>query len=175
MKLQGNQIYLKENLSEENYPWLLKWLTDIEIISYLYSAKRLINFKTLKDIKNFLAEEKDELFWEIYTQNNAFVGYTSLSSFQGKEHCEFSVFILDKNYWGKGIGLEVIKLMLNYAFGELGMKKVVLETSEFHQSAIRLYEQAGFKKVKIVPNDRTVFHDGEWVLSGSVVMEREIL
>lgn len=170
MALQGKQIYLKENLSEENYPLLLKWLTDLEIIGYLYSAKRMVEFKAVKDVKNFLAEEKDEMFWEIYTQDNKFIGYTSLCSFQGKEQCEFSVFILDKNYWGKGIGLESTKMMLDYVFNKLRMKKVVLETSEFHEGAIKMYEKAGFEKVEIIPNDRTVFHDGKWVLSGSVIM-----
>ncbi len=171
MILQGKQIYLKENLSEENYPLLLKWFTDVEIIGYLYSAKRMVDFKTTEDIKNFLAEEKDEVFWEIYTKDNKFIGYTSLCGFQGKEQCEFSVFVLDKNYQGKGIGMEATKLILNYAFNELKIKTVILETSEFHQGAIKLYEKAGFKKVKVIPDDRTIFHNGEWVLSGSLIME----
>lgn len=170
MTLQGKQIYLKENLSEENYPLLLKWLTDLEIIGYLYSAKRMTEFKTIEDVKNFLAEEKDEIFWEIYTQDDKFIGYTSLCGFKEKEQCEFSVFILDKNYWGKGIGFEVTNIILDYAFNKLQMKKVVLETSEFHQGAINMYEKAGFEKVETIPNDRTVFHNGKWVLSGSVIM-----
>lgn len=162
---------MKENLSEKNYPLLLTWLTDIETIGYLYFAKRMVEFKTIEDIENFLAEEKDEIFWEIYTKDNKFIGYTSLCSFQGKEQCEFSVFVLDKNHQGKGVGMEATKLILNYAFNELKIKTVTLETSEFHQNAIKLYEKAGFKKVRIIPNDRTVFHDGKWVLSGSLIME----
>jgi len=171
MIIQGKQIYLKENLSEENYPLLLMWLTDLEIIGYVYFAKRMAEFKTVEDVKNFLAEEKDEIFWEIYTKDNKFIGYTSLCDFNRKEQCEFSVFILDKNYWSKGMGLEATRLILKYAFSDLGMKTVILETSEFHQGAIKMYEKAGFKKVKIIPNDRTVFHDGKWVLSGSIIMD----
>jgi RimJ/RimL family protein N-acetyltransferase len=171
--MKGKRICLKAGLTEENYSLFLKWLSDIEIIGYLYSAKRMVDFKTIADIKNFLAEEEDEMFWGIYAEDDAFIGYASLCSFQGKEQCEFNIFILDKNYWGKGIGMEVTSLMLNYAFNELGMEKVVLETSEFHQSAIRLYEKVGFKKIEVIPNDRTVFHNGEWVLSGSVIMKIE--
>lgn len=171
MKLAGEKIYLKEGLVKENYPLLLKRLTDLETVGYLYSAKRMLGFKTVEDVKEFLAEEKDEIFWGIYTKDNMFIGYTSLCSFQGKEQCEFNIFILDKNYWGKGMGSEVTKLMLDYAFNELEIKKIVLETSEFNQSAIRLYEKVGFKKTEIVPNDRTVFRNGEWVTSGSLFME----
>jgi diamine N-acetyltransferase len=169
MNLQGKQIYLKENLLEENYPLILKWMNDLEIIGYVFSAKRMVDFKTVEDVKAFLAEEKDEIFWGMYTQDDKFIGFTSLYDFQEKQ-CGFSVYILDKNYWGKGIELEATNLMLDYAFNELNMKKVVLETSEFHQGAIKMYEKAGFEKTEIIPNDRTIFHDGEWVLSGTLMM-----
>ena len=163
MKLQGDKIYLQENLSEENYPLLLKWLTDLDIVNFLYFAKRMMEFKTVEDLKDFLFEEKDEL-----------IGYTSLCSFQGKEKCEFSIFILNKNYWGKGIGMEASKLLLDYAFNELKIKTITLETSEFHQNAISLYEKIGFKKVKLIPNDREVFFDGKWISSGTVEMEKDV-
>lgn len=171
MIIKSKQIYLKKDIKEKNYPLLLKWFTNLDVIGYLYSAKRMVNFKTLDNVRSFLAEEKDEIFWEIYTKDNEFIGYTSLCCFEGKKQCEFSVFILDKNYWGKGIGLEATKSILEYAFNELKMKMVMLETSEFHQGAIRLYEKAGFKKMRIISNDRTVFHRGNWKLSGSVIME----
>jgi|GEM_PF-1158266 RimJ/RimL family protein N-acetyltransferase len=168
-RIYKSQIILKKNLSERNYPLLLKWLSDKSIIGYLYSARRMVNFKTVRDVKKFLAEEKDEIFWEICANNGKFIGYTSLCGFKNNQ-CEFSVFILDKKYWGKGIGGEVTRLMLDFAFDELKMKKVVLETSEHHQSAIKLYERIGFKKRKYIPNDRTIFHRGKWILSGSVIM-----
>lgn len=171
MNLIGDKIYLKENISEENYPLLLQWFNDLEVVGYLYSAKRISEFKTVQDAKEFLAEEKDEIFWEIYANDGKFIGYASLCDFREKERCEFSVFILNKKYWGKGLGTEVTKIMVKHAFKELGIKTVILETSEFNQGAISVYEKVGFKKIKVVPNDRTVFHNGKWMKSGSVVME----
>ena len=149
---------------------LLRWLTDLEIIRYLFSAKRMAEFQTIDDVKKFLSEEQDELFWEIYTFDDKFIGYTSLCDFKNNTQCEFNIFILDKNFWGKGIGLEASRLLLDYAFKKLDMQTVVLETSEFHQGAIRLYEKCGFRKVKIMSNHRTVFYEGKWTLSGSVIM-----
>lgn len=61
--------------------------------------------------------------------------------------------------------------MLRYGFGELKMEKIVLSTSEFHTKAIALYEKVGFKKTKLIPNDRTIYHNSEWALSGTVEME----
>lgn len=173
MKLKGEKIYLKEGLVEENYPLLLEWFHDLEIMGYIGWVKKGLALKDVPELKKFIAELEDGIIFGIYDHADKFIGYTSLSDFKGKEECEFGIFILDKSYWGKGIGLEITKLMLDYAFDNLQMKKVILTTSEFHTSAIRLYEKAGFRKTGLIPNDRTIFHNGEWVLSGTVEMEIE--
>lgn len=171
MILQGKQIYIKEGLVEENYPLLLEWFHDLELMKYIGWIKKGLALKNIDELKEFISKLEDGIIFGIYDNNDKFIGYTSLSDFKGKEECEFGIFILDKNYWGKGIGFEVINLMLDYAFNQLGVEKVTLSTSEFHDKAIRLYEKAGFTKTKLISNDRTILHNGEWVLSGTVEME----
>jgi lincosamide nucleotidyltransferase A/C/D/E len=171
MILHGKQIYIKKGLVEENYPLLLKWFNDLDVMGYIGWVKRGFALKNIKELKKFISELEDGIIFGIYNRDDQFIGYTSLSDFKGKVECEFGIFILDKNFWGKGIGLEVTRLMLDYAFNRLGMDRVVLSTSEFHTNAIRLYEKAGFKKTDLISNDRTIFHNGEWVLSGTVEME----
>lgn len=173
MQLAGEKIYLKEGLAEENYPRLLEWFHDLEIMGYIGWVKKGLALKDVLELKAYIAELEDGIIFGIYDYADKFIGYTSLSDFVGKEECEFGIFILDKNYWGKGIGLEITNLMLDYAFNDLQMEKVILTTSEFHENAIKLYEKAGFKKTKLIPNDRTIFHNGEWVLSGTVEMKIE--
>lgn len=133
----------------------------------------MVEFTTVLDVKDFLAEEEDEIFWGIYTKEGTCIGYASLCGFQGKGRCEFSIFILDKRYWGRGIGREVTELMLEYAFNVLDMRMIVLETSEFNESAIRLYKRMGFQITQVIPSDRTIWHEGAWVLSGSVIMQKK--
>jgi RimJ/RimL family protein N-acetyltransferase len=136
-------------------------------------VKKGLALENIAELKSFIAELEDGIIFGIYDKEDNFIGYTSLSDFDGKEECEFGIFILDKNYWGKGIGVEVTKLMLKYAFDELEIKKVFLSTSELHAKAIRLYEKCGFVREKVVPNDRTILHGGKWVLSGTVEMKIE--
>ncbi len=174
MILKGKNIYLKKGLSKENYPRLLEWFQNVELVAYLYSAQELSNFRTIEEVERFLKEDDpDEMFFEIYSKNEKqFIGYASFCAFNDNlKECEFSIFVFDKNYWGKGIGEEVTKIMLDYGFSELGMSRIILETSELHSRAIRLYEKCGFRKIEIVPDDRTVFHEGKWVRSGSLIME----
>ncbi|TAK95870.1 N-acetyltransferase [Patescibacteria group bacterium] len=170
MKLTGEKVYLQEGLTEENYPLLLEWFRDLELMKYISWVKRGMALKDVSELKKFISELEDGIIFGIYDQMDKFIGYTSLSDFKDKEECEFGIFILDKNYWGQGIGTEATQLTLDYAFNQLGVEKVVLSTSEFHAGAIRLYERAGFHRTALLPNDRTIFHQGEWVLSGTVEM-----
>lgn len=171
MILQGKQIYLKENLLEKNYPSILESFHDLEIVGYLSFAKKALLLKNTTELRNFMAAFGDEIIFEIYNNDNKFIGYTSLSDFKEKTECEFGIFILNKKYWGKGIGSEVTHAMLNYAFKKLGINKVTLTTSEFNKNAISLYEKIGFKITKLLPKDRTIFYDNKWLLSGTVLME----
>lgn len=171
MKITGEKIYLKEGLAEENYPLLLKWFGDLEIMKYIGWVEKGLALKDIDDLKKFITQLEDGVIFGIYSVDNEFIGYTSLSDFEGREECEFGIFILDRDYWGRGIGEDVTRLMLEYGFNELKMEKIILSTSEFHTKAIALYEKSGFKKTKLIPNDRTIFHSGEWVLSGTVEME----
>lgn len=171
MILKGQQIYLKKDLTEDNYPFLLKWFKDLDLMGYIGWAKRGLALKNVEELKKFISELEDGIIFGIYTLDDKFIGYATLSDFKGMEECEFGIFILDKNFWGNGIGLEVTKLMLDYAFNQLAIDKVMLSTSEFHDNAIKLYEKTGFKKIELISNDRTIFHNGEWVLSGTVIME----
>lgn len=61
---------------------------------------------------------------------------------------------------------------LEHVFRDLGMRTVFIETSEYNANAFGLFERIGFQKVGVVPRDRTVWHEGKWILSGSVIMEK---
>lgn len=169
--MKNEKIYIREGLVEENYPLLLEWFGDLEIMRYISWVKKGMALKDVQDLKSFIAELENGIIFGIYSKDDKFIGYTSLSDFKGKEECEFGIFILDKNYWGQGIGEDATRLMLEYGFDELKMEKIILSTSEFHTKAIVLYEKTGFKKTKLIPNDRTIYHNGEWVLSGTVEMK----
>jgi len=171
MILKGEKIYLQKDFVEENYPFLLEWFRDLDLINYVSWVKKGLALKNIEELKNLISQLEDGIIFGIYSFDEKFIGYASLADFRGQEECEFGIFILDKNFWGKGIGLEVSRLVLKYAFEELEIEKIVLSTSEFHHKAIKMYEQLGFKKTKIIPEDRTIFHDGNWILSGTVEME----
>ena len=60
--------------------------------------------------------------------------------------------------WGKGFGFEAAKVVLNYGFSELGLKKVVGLTAEENFGSIRILEKLGFKlQEKLLFNNTNAF------------------
>lgn len=169
--MQGEKVYLNDGLAEENYPLLLKWFKELEVVQYFSFAKQALELKNIDELKSLLDEIESGPVFEIYDKEDNFIGYTSLSSIREGNESEFSVFILNKSYWGTGVASEATRLTLDYAFRTLNVDNVTLDTSELHERAIGFYKKMGFKQADLINNDRTVFHNGEWILSGTVKME----
>ena len=55
------------------------------------------------------------------------------------------VGIGDRNDWGKGYGTDAMRIILRFAFDELNLHRVFLNTFEYNPRAIRSYEKCGFK------------------------------
>ena len=51
----------------------------------------------------------------------------------------------ETDYWGKGYGIDVMNVILRYAFTELNLNRVTLTVFEYNPRAIRSYEKAGFR------------------------------
>ena len=51
----------------------------------------------------------------------------------------------DRQFWGKGYGTDVMKVILRYAFTEVNLRRVTLNVFEYNVRAIRSYEKTGFR------------------------------
>lgn len=74
---------------------------------------------------------------------------------------EYGIFIGEDDARGCGVGTKAAKLMLRYAFEELGLHRIYLRVLEGNERAVRSYEKAGFVKEGFLKDD--VFVDGEFL------------
>lgn len=58
---------------------------------------------------------------------------------------EFGIVIGEADARGKGYGTEAARIMLDYAFGALGLHNVMLRVYAFNRAGQRAYEKAGFR------------------------------
>jgi RimJ/RimL family protein N-acetyltransferase len=56
----------------------------------------------------------------------------------------FHITIGEKEAWGHGFGTEATRLMIDHAFGSLGLHRIGLTVFAFNERAIRSYRSVGF-------------------------------
>jgi len=101
-------------------------------------------------------ESMDE-WYEIATkgdENNQFlaieveakyIGYCSLKNAKTWPGAYwYGIGIGDPEYWGKGYGSEVTKLMIDFAFHYLGARRIGLGTNSKNPRAIKCFKSCGF-------------------------------
>lgn len=60
------------------------------------------------------------------------------------QKAEFGIFIGEQEYLGKGFGCDATEIMINYAFEELKLHKVILRVLANNIRAIKSYKKSGF-------------------------------
>jgi RimJ/RimL family protein N-acetyltransferase len=100
--------------------WLEKELDEQSINQHWFSVRKLDDDKLLGDI---------DLYIYNWPSRDAFVG----------------LGIGEREFWGKGYGTDLMKLIMRYAFTEVNLRRVTLTVFEYNPRAIRSYEKAGFR------------------------------
>lgn len=53
---------------------------------------------------------------------------------------------LGEPYWGKGIASEAVKLIVEYAFNELDIKRLFTSVFDYNPASMKVLEKAGFQR-----------------------------
>ena len=72
----------------------------------------------------------------------------------------YHITIGEPDAWGHGYGTEATRLMVDHAFGTLGLHRVSLNVFEFNERAIRAYQRVGF--LVEGRSRESIWRDGRW-------------
>lgn len=100
--------------------WLEKELEEQSVNQHWFSIRKLDDDQLLGDI---------DLYVHNWSARGAFVG----------------LGIGEREFWGRGYGTDVMRVILRYAFTEVNLKRVMLTVFEYNPRAIRSYEKSGFR------------------------------
>ena len=82
------------------------------------------------------------------------VGESVLNEYNPQENgCNFRICIFSSEFWGKGLGTEMIRYTLEYGFAHWGLDRLTLEVFSFNPRAQRAYLRAGFRVIDTFPNE----------------------
>lgn len=143
--MKSEQIYLRI-LEEEDIEKTTSWINSQEIsdiMGYL-PVKSIAQQK--KWYASLIKDNSRFVFAICRISDKAHIGNVGIGNIDYiNRHCMFNIFIVDKKERSKGIGTEVTKLALDFAFSRLNMNKLFLQTSERFLEANKMYKKLGFK------------------------------
>ncbi len=96
-------------------------------------------------------EYKDEL-----------IGYTDLAYIKDQT-AELGIAIGASHYWGKGIGFEASRRMMEYGLKEFGINLYFAETNEYNVASRRMLEKLGYKEIGIEGKEEYRGREGQLV------------
>lgn len=147
LKLVGERIYLWPMEISDATEEYCGWLNDPEVNRFLKTKSA-----TIEELRAYIAkknEQPDVLFCGIFLKdNNKHIGTITLRGIDlAASKATTAMMIGNKNYWGKGLIGEAMRLLIDYAFKELGLKEIDLGVVSQNASAIRAYEKMGFAEI----------------------------
>ncbi len=159
--LNGANVVLRRHVPG-NIRAFQRWYSDPEVV-------RLTRYQDgpmrPEEIERFFAARAlgaDSLAMAIHLRaGDRLIGTCALSQLDSDNGSAlFHITIGEKDAWSRGYGTEATRLMLDHAFGGLGLHRIGLSVFSFNERAIRSYRSCGF--VVEGRAREAIWRDGRW-------------
>ncbi len=159
--LTGSRVVLRRHVPE-NLACFRRWYADPEIARLARYQEAPMRHDEIERFFTARVVGRDSLAMAIHERSgNRLVGTCAFSQLDGDNGSAlYHITIGEKDAWGRGYGTEATRLMLDHAFGSLGLHRIALFVFEFNERAIRAYQRCGF--VIEGRSRESIFRDGRW-------------
>jgi RimJ/RimL family protein N-acetyltransferase len=104
--------------------------------------------------KDLLADQDRVWFAIVLKKRNLVIGEAGLlRMFRPFRSTDMTIIIGEKDERGKGYGTEVGRLLLDYAFTQLGFHRISIGVVGFNKKALKFWKSLGFKKEGVERDD----------------------
>lgn len=139
-------IYLQTIQLDDVNNTYVDWLNDPQINQYLetrFEQQTLALVTTFVD--SMIANKNEHLFTIRTTSNNKHIGNIKLGAINNTHSVGYvSLFIGDKNAWGKGFACQAIKLISEYGFDTLKLRKLSAGAYKPNIASTKAFLKAGY-------------------------------
>jgi RimJ/RimL family protein N-acetyltransferase len=149
LNIVGEKVALGP-LRHELVPFYLKWVNDFEVVRTLTSRLRPTTRETAESWYDWASKvEGEAVYFTIYERSTTRpIGVLHLHDIDPFHRtARYTIWIGEKDCWGKGYGTEATILALEYGFTGLGLHNIWLDVVSCNERALRAYERAGFRLV----------------------------
>ena len=140
MILEGERVRLRP-ATLDDLPAFTRWYTDPEFRHYMGSGND--TFSWLR------SPQSDQVNFSVEAKDGTLTGLVFVTDIRTvNRHCELGVVAIgEPDARDKGYGTEMLELILDFCFGEMGMHQVHVRTAEFNERARHVY-------AKLFPNEQ---------------------
>jgi ribosomal-protein-alanine N-acetyltransferase len=162
-RLGGENLILRPvDLSDVNDDYV-RWMNDGEVNRFMETRFRP---QTRKDIEAYVSSMTQKpnvhFFAMILRETSRHIGNIKLEVTSPiHRRGEISLFIGEKEHWGKGFASEAIRLVRDFGIQELGLHKLTAGCYSNNQGSARAFEKSGFTREAILRME--YWCEGEWV------------
>lgn len=142
LKIEGKQVFIRP-ITIEDTDLVLKWRNSEKVVKNFIYRKEVTREDHLNWIHNKVEKGRVHQFIVCSKIDDMPIGVVYLQDFD--EDCkkaESGIFLGE--IYGKGIGTEAYKLLLDYAFGELKLHKVVARVLAGNEASVKLHIKTGY-------------------------------
>ena len=166
LELKGEKMFLREfTKADLKDPKYFGWLRDLEVVSTIYRLEYLMpmEFDEVKKYVIALLKSKNDCYFAIhYKENGEFIGTQRIGHINWRAGIgDIGIMIGNKNYWGRGIAKDSVKVACGYAFKNLSLRKLTGGTPATNIAMCRCFESVGFKEEGRLRKQLLI--DGEYV------------
>lgn len=176
MGVEGERILLRDLRESDVGEAYLRWMNDPEVTHFLESR---FERHTPESLRGFVARHARDpghrLFAITLRQGGRHIGNLKLGPIEERHRrAEIGLLVGERDCWGKGFATEAISLATEYAFRELGLRKVTAGCYAPNEGSLRAFRRAGFA-IEGVRKEHCLL-DGAFVdlvLLGRIASEKE--
>jgi RimJ/RimL family protein N-acetyltransferase len=159
--LEGSDVVLRRH-APANLGAFLRWYSDAEVARLTRYQDGPMRPEEIERFFTARALGAESLSLAVHVrETNRLIGTCALSQLDSDNGSAlYHITIGEKDAWGRGYGTEATRLMLDHAFGTLGLHRIGLSVFSFNERAIRSYQSCGF--VIEGRAREAIWRDGRW-------------
>ncbi|MBB6730274.1 GNAT family N-acetyltransferase [Cohnella zeiphila] len=145
----GEKIMLREYRLEDLVP-IRAWVNDPEVVESLSDI--FLYPQTLESTESYLRmmmEPRPDCrgFIIADAQTQLYIGQINLDAIDWKNRVgRIGIVIGSPERFGRGYGTEAMRLLVRFAFEQMGLNRLELDVYDFNERALRCYRSCGFRE-----------------------------
>ncbi len=124
----------------------IRWLNDEEITKYF--GLTTLKAHTAEDMKEWIHEmnhDPNVRIFSVFTKDDKFIGTCRMDIMWEWDMAVISLMIGNRDYWGKGIGTDIIKTLVKFSWDKLNLHRLEAGVLEGNEASLKCFQKNGFQ------------------------------